>query len=162
MGMITCTPSKNWMALCIKPYRNPAPKTSAAVPVWPKIITTLRGISKAVLVICGSKFQLLVSAQSMCGLGWQRRKRQLEKTGKLTQVGDSYSRHAHWARGPVGAWGWMVPAIVGGVVVYEAARQQPPIMVQPQTSSLTPQNLQNCSPWTEVQNPNGTTTRTRT
>jgi len=71
-------------------------------------------------------------------------------------------RHGHWARGPGGAWVWMVPAIVGGVVVYEAAKQQPPIIVQPQTSSLPPQNLQNCSPWTEVQNSDGTTTRTRT
>ena len=70
--------------------------------------------------------------------------------------------HGHWRHGG-GGWEWVVPAVIGGAVVYSVTRppvyappqpviiQQPPIIVQ-----------ENCSPWTEIQNPDGTVTRTRT
>lgn len=65
----------------------------------------------------------------------------------------------HWQRGHNSAWVWMVPAIVGGAIVYEASRQQPSQTVIIQQQSLVDTN---CSPWTETQNPDGTITRTRT
>jgi hypothetical protein len=64
----------------------------------------------------------------------------------------------HWQRGHVSAWNWMVPAIIGGAIVYEASRQSPPPTVIIQQQSVDT----NCSPWTETQNPDGTITRTRT
>jgi hypothetical protein len=65
----------------------------------------------------------------------------------------------HWQRGHNSNWVWMVPAIVGGAIVYEASRQQPSQTVIIQQQSLVDTN---CSPWTETQNPDGTITRTRT
>jgi hypothetical protein len=65
----------------------------------------------------------------------------------------------HWQRGHSGAWVWMVPAIIGGAIVYEASKQPPP----PQPVIIQQQPVEpNCSPWTEIQNPDGTVTRTRT
>jgi hypothetical protein len=75
--------------------------------------------------------------------------------------------HGHWEyRG--GGWGWVAPAVVGGVVGYELARppvvapapvvvQQPVIVQQPAVVEQ-----QNCSPWTQIQNPDGSVTSTRT
>jgi hypothetical protein len=63
-----------------------------------------------------------------------------------------------------GGWNWVVPAVIGGAVVYSATRpetvvvQQPPVVVQ---QPPVVQN-QNCSPWLETQNQDGTITRTRT
>ena len=73
-----------------------------------------------------------------------------------------FNRHyhgGHWQRGYSGNWVWMVPAIIGGAIVYEVSRQQPPqtVIIQQQSTVDT-----NCSPWTETQNPDGTITRTRT
>ena len=74
--------------------------------------------------------------------------------------------NGHWARGHSGAWGWAVPAAIGGLLIYEAARQ--PIYVQPnpvliqQQPVYTPQAYSNCTPWTEVQSSDGTISRTRT
>jgi hypothetical protein len=69
---------------------------------------------------------------------------------------------SHW-RHHSGGWNWMVPAIIGGAVVYEISKNQqsqpqPPIIVQQQT--VPPQ--QNCTPWTETQHADGSITRTRT
>jgi hypothetical protein len=93
-------------------------------------------------------------------------------TALLMTVSLSAMAHGHggyWARGYGGAWQWMVPSIIGGAIVYEVARQQPvyvqqPVIVQPQAQPVLvqPQPIQNCSPWTETQNPDGTITRTRT
>jgi hypothetical protein len=75
--------------------------------------------------------------------------------------------HGHWNRGYGGGWHWVVPAIIGGAVVYGATRpdpviiQQPPVIVQQQPVPYYGQS-QNCSPWTETQNSDGTITRTRT
>ena len=72
--------------------------------------------------------------------------------------------HYYWHPG----YGWVVPALVGGAIVYEATRpptviavQQQPVYVQQQMPPVVVQQ-QNCSPWTEIQNPDGTITRTRT
>jgi hypothetical protein len=62
----------------------------------------------------------------------------------------------------------MIPTIIGGAIVYEAARQQPvyvqqqPVIIQQQPSVVVQPQNQSCSPWTETQNPDGTITRTRT
>lgn len=74
--------------------------------------------------------------------------------------------HGYWRHGGSDRWFWMAPLIVGGAVVYEATRpavvvQQQPVMVYPPEGIPTVQQ-QNCSPWTEIQNSDGTVTRTRT
>jgi len=76
--------------------------------------------------------------------------------------------HGHGHRVHGGGWNWVVPAIIGGAVVYGATRpdpvivQQPPIIVQQPPIYQYPQIVQNCTPWTETQNSDGTITRTRT
>lgn len=78
--------------------------------------------------------------------------------------------HGHWHyRGGHNPWVWVAPTIIGGVIGYEIARNQPPqVVVQPQPVIIQQQPGQvygttvNCSPWTEVQNSDGTITRTRT
>jgi hypothetical protein len=66
-----------------------------------------------------------------------------------------------------GGWGWVVPAVIGGAVVYGATRpdpvivQQQPVIVQnPPTVVYQPR--ENCTAWTETQQSDGTITRTRT
>lgn len=65
--------------------------------------------------------------------------------------------HGHW-RHHGGGWHWVVPAIIGGVIVYEVTKPAPPpqqvVVIQPQEN--------NCSPWTEIENGDGSITRTRT
>lgn len=72
--------------------------------------------------------------------------------------------HSHWRPAHGGGWTWVVPAIIGGAVVYSATRPDPVVVQQPvivqQPAQVTPG--QNCSPWTEIQNPDGSITRTRT
>jgi hypothetical protein len=84
----------------------------------------------------------------------------------LLSISGSALAHAHgYWRHDTGRWHWMAPAIVGGVVVYEATRppavvmQQPAVIYQPNGSVV---NDSNCSPWTQIQNPDGTNTYTRT
>ena len=81
----------------------------------------------------------------------------------------AHGPHGHW-RSHNGGWGWVAPVIVGGVIGYELARPpvytQPPVVVQ-QPPVVIQQNPvvvqgQNCSPWTQIQNPDGTVTTTRT
>lgn len=81
--------------------------------------------------------------------------------------GGHHSGHhgGHWQRGFNGGWNWAVPAIIGGVLAYEISRNQPPVIVQTPPVILQqqlPVAQPNCSPWTEIQNPDGTITRTRT
>ena len=72
--------------------------------------------------------------------------------------------HGHWRPAPSGGWNWVVPAVIGGAIVYEATR--PPVVIQQPQPVIIQQNRvindSNCSPWTEVQNSDGTITRTRT
>jgi len=82
-------------------------------------------------------------------------------TAAVAQPGHFRHGHyhgGHWQRGHSDNWVWMVPAIIGGAIVYEASRQPPPPTVIIQQQSVDT----NCSPWTETQNPDGTITRTRT
>jgi hypothetical protein len=71
-------------------------------------------------------------------------------------------QHGYWRHGGGGNWNWVAPVVVGGVIGYEIARpptvvyQQPPVVIQ------QPAQMQNCSPWTQVQNPDGSITTTRT
>lgn len=76
-----------------------------------------------------------------------------------------YSHHGHWRHGGGNNWVWVGPALIGGIIGYEISRNQPPVVVQqPPVIIQNPSAVtqQNCSPWTEVQNPDGTITRTRT
>ena len=73
--------------------------------------------------------------------------------------------HGHWVGRPGGGWNWVAPAVVGGVIGYEIAR--PPVVIQqgPQVIYQQPTviyNDSNCSPWTQIQNPDGSITTTRT
>jgi hypothetical protein len=83
-----------------------------------------------------------------------------------------HHHHGHWQRGGSNGWMWVAPTIVGGVIGYELARNQPvvinqqppvivngqPVIVQQPVVVQQPQ----CSPWTEILNSDGTITRTRT
>lgn len=72
--------------------------------------------------------------------------------------------HGYWRYGgDRGGWGWVAPAIIGGAIVYEVTR--PPVIVQqpaPYVIQQPPVTQQVCSPWTQVLNPDGTITYTRT
>ena len=68
-----------------------------------------------------------------------------------------HNHRPHW-RYQNGGWSWMVPAVIGGVVVYEIAKQQPPTVVIQQP----PTQPEVCGPWTEVQTPDGKIYRERT
>lgn len=78
----------------------------------------------------------------------------------------AHGPHGYWRPHPQGGWHWVAPVIVGGVIGYEIAR--PPVIVQqPQPVIVQqPQPVvvqgQNCSPWTQIQNPDGSITSTRT
>ena len=72
-------------------------------------------------------------------------------------------RHPGYYRGPGIGW-WVAPVVVGAIG-YELGRQQvvvqqPPLVVQ--QPPVVYQSTQNCTPWTETQNSDGTITRTRT
>ena len=87
----------------------------------------------------------------------------------LLSVSAFAQHHGHWQHrgGHYSPWVWVAPTVIGGVIGYEIARNQQPVIVQQpvviqqqpgQVYGTTP----NCSPWTEVQNSNGTITRSRT
>ena len=71
--------------------------------------------------------------------------------------------HGHWHRGHGGTWNWVVPAIIGGAVVYGATRpaEASPVIVQQPVIIQSPVD-QNCSPWKEIQTPDGKIYRERT
>jgi len=77
-----------------------------------------------------------------------------------------YGHHGYWRHEGGSGWGWVAPAVIGGAVVYSITR--PPVYVQqaPQPVVIQQQPVivqgQNCSPWTQVMNPDGTVTTTRT
>lgn len=74
-----------------------------------------------------------------------------------------YPHHRHYPGG-IG-WSWVAPTIVGGVVGYEIARNQQPVIVQQQPVIVQQPSVvtyQSCTPWTEIRNSDGTVTTTRT
>lgn len=83
----------------------------------------------------------------------------------LTTFGaQAHGPHGYW-RPHHNSWSWVAPAVIGGVIVYEATR--PPVYVQPAPPVIVQQppvvvQGQNCSPWTQIQNPDGSITTTRT
>lgn len=77
-----------------------------------------------------------------------------------------YHHHGGYYRGGPG-WGWWVAPVVTGVIGYEIARQQQPVVVQQQpvivqNPPVVYQTNEKCGPWVETQQPDGTITRTRT
>ena len=76
----------------------------------------------------------------------------------MAQHGYGFRPHGYYG----GGWGWVAPTVVGGVVGYEIARSQQPVIIQQQQPVIIQQPQQLCSPWTETQQPDGTITRTRT
>lgn len=74
--------------------------------------------------------------------------------------GHHHNHHGQWRHSGSG-WVWVVPTIVGGVIGYEIAKNQPPAP-QPPIIIQTPTGTQECSPWTETVNPDGSITKTRT
>lgn len=64
--------------------------------------------------------------------------------------------HRHWHPN----YGWVFPTIIGGVVGYEIARQQQPVVVQ-QQPVIVQQPPVNCSAWREIQQSDGTIVRER-
>ena len=84
----------------------------------------------------------------------------------------AHGPHGYWRQhNGGGGWHWVAPAIIGGVIGYEIARppiytqppvvvQQPPVVIQQQPQVVI--QGQNCSPWTQIQNQDGTITSTRT
>ena len=75
----------------------------------------------------------------------------------MAQHGYGFRPHGYYG----GGWGWVAPTVIGGVVGYEIARSQQPVVIQ-QQPIVVQQPQQLCSPWTETQQPDGTITRTRT
>ena len=84
----------------------------------------------------------------------------------MAQPGFRYYHHHGYYPGP--NYGWVAPTIIGGVIGYEIARNYPPVIVQqPVVVQQAPATVyygqsQQCTVWTEIQNPDGTITRTRT
>lgn len=71
-----------------------------------------------------------------------------------------YPRHNH----PQYGWGWIVPVLVGGVIVsYEWSRLQQPMIVQQQPVMPVPvtPNIEQCSDWREIQTQDGRVFRER-
>lgn len=68
--------------------------------------------------------------------------------------------HGHWHhRSGPNPWVWVAPTLIGGVIGYEIARNQTPVIVQPPPVIV---QQQNCTAWTEVRNSDGSVTITRT
>ena len=86
----------------------------------------------------------------------------------MAQHGLRYHHHGYY---PGYNYGWVAPTIIGGVIGYEIARNYPPVIVQQpvviQQAPMPPATVyygqsQQCSEWVEVQQSDGTVTRTRT
>ena len=84
----------------------------------------------------------------------------------MAQHGFRHHHHHGYHSGP--NYSWVAPTIIGGVIGYEIARNYTPVVVQqPVIVQQVPATVyygqsQQCTAWTEVQNLNGTVTRTRT
>ena len=84
----------------------------------------------------------------------------------VAQPGFRHHHHHGYHSGP--NYGWVAPTFIGGIIGYEIARNYPPVVIQqPVVVQQVPATVyygqsQQCTAWTEVQNLNGTVTRTRT
>lgn len=65
--------------------------------------------------------------------------------------------HRHWYPNH----SWVFPTVIGGVVGYEIARQQQPVIVQQSPPVVIQQSPVNCSAWKEIQQSDGTIVRER-
>ena len=75
--------------------------------------------------------------------------------------GYRHNNHGYYHHGYHNNWNWVVPATVGGLIVYQATRPiEQPVIVQPQV--IVQDANSNCTPWIETQNSDGSITRTRT
>ena len=79
-----------------------------------------------------------------------------------------FGHHGHHGHYGHRGWGWgpVLGGAIAGAVIYDIYNrpvvvQQQPVIVQQQQPVVVQQN-QNCTPWTETQNSDGTITRTRT
>ncbi len=104
--------------------------------------------------------------------GYDHHNRGYDRHGGYYDRHNNYDRHngsnSSWRYHSGYGWGWSVPIIVGGLIVgYELSQvDQAPVVVQQLPSTTVIQQpaplMQNCSPWTETQHPDGTITRSRT
>lgn len=71
-------------------------------------------------------------------------------------------RHPGYYRGP--GYGWWVAPVVTGVIGYEIARSQQPVIVQQQPVIVQqqPVQTQTCTEWKEIQGADGKIYRERT
>ena len=84
-------------------------------------------------------------------------------TSAMAQHG--FRHHHHRGYYPGYGYGWVAPTIIGGVIGYEIARSQPPVIVQ-QPVIVQPQptygQTQICTEWKEIQTSDGRIYRERT
>jgi len=88
----------------------------------------------------------------------------------LALTGSAMAQHYHghglrpygYYRGP--GYGWWVAPVVTGVIGYEIARSQQPVVVQQQPVIVQqqPVQTQTCTDWKEIQGPDGKIYRERT
>lgn len=86
----------------------------------------------------------------------------------MAQPGFRYYHHGYY---PGPNYSWVAPTIIGGVIGYEIARNQPPVVVQQpvvvQPAPVPPATVYygqttNCTAWTEIQTADGRIYRERT
>ena len=86
----------------------------------------------------------------------------------MAQPGFRYHHHGYY---PGYNYGWVAPTIIGGVIGYEIARNQSPVIVQQpvivQPAPVPPATVYygqspTCTAWTEIQTADGRIYRERT
>ena len=85
----------------------------------------------------------------------------------ITLSATAMAQHHHHRHNGWGYNGWIAPVIVSGVIGYEIARRQPPVIVQqPVVVQPVPYygqtQVQSCTAWTEIQTADGRIYRERT
>ena len=85
----------------------------------------------------------------------------------FTLSATAMAQHHHHRHNGWGYNGWIAPVIVSGVIGYEIARRQPPVIVQqPVVVQPVPYygqtQVQSCTAWTEIQTADGRIYRERT
>ena len=85
----------------------------------------------------------------------------------ITLSATAMAQHHHHRHGGWGYNGWIAPVIVSGVIGYEIARRQQPVIVQqPVVVQPAPYYgqtpVQSCTAWNEIQTADGRIYRERT